>query len=119
MPALVSALKSVDLPTFGNPTIPQRRLIARSGAGAARACSFRFLRVQHRHRALLVAARKQRPHGESPLDRVGDRAAFFRERRPKYVVDDLLLRNRRVSGVTDAQAQSPEVGRPELRAQIL
>src|SRR5439155_25708041 len=28
MPALVSALNSVDLPTFGRPTIPQRTVIA-------------------------------------------------------------------------------------------
>src|SRR5574337_584567 len=35
MPALVSALKTVDLPTLGKPTMPQRRLMAYSESGPA------------------------------------------------------------------------------------
>src|SRR5688572_11312993 len=118
MPALVRALKSVDLPTFGSPTIPQRRLIARGGAGAAHACSFRFLRVQQRHRALVVAVREGGPHRQPALDRLAYRAPLLRERRPEHVVDDGLLRNGRIARMADAEPQPPKVGRAELGSQV-
>src|SRR4051812_10841697 len=59
MPALVSALKRVDLPTFGRPTMPHLRLMARvSGKGGARAAArsprFSYTAPMHPPRQLLA-----------------------------------------------------------------
>src|SRR4051812_32475309 len=92
MPALVNALKSVDFPTLGNPTIPHFRLISLSvvddclwinlterGAGleAGREASwpvshglfFLFIPgMQLHHCRLAIALSDQRPNLQAALD---------------------------------------------------
>src|SRR5437764_745444 len=100
MPALVSALKSVDLPTFGSPTIPQRTVIW---------LSRRPLRMERHHCAFHVAAPDVRPHDERAIDRIDDCVTLFRPGRLQHVIDDVLLRQRRIARMADAETQAPEI----------
>src|SRR4051812_32473019 len=92
MPALVSALNSVDLPTFGRPTIPHLRLIdalvhkaligtPRTAAGstgdsfgASRVPGIGLARprVQDHHRSLHVASGDVAPRFQRARDRFLD-----------------------------------------------
>src|SRR6476469_2132567 len=95
MPALVSALKSVDLPTLGRPTMPHLRLtgpptLAASLAYSAatlpprgsnsrlvptRRRSWGDLRVHDHHCALHVAGGNVGPYAERAVDSCLDRIA--------------------------------------------
>ena len=111
MPALVSALKSVDLPTLGNPTMPHLRLMVMlrgSGAcgrvtGPSRVCS-------------AIIARSMSPaaiagHDASARASASSMAAaLVGTRRLQHVVDHVLLRKLGVARMPDADAQPPEVG---------
>ena len=110
MPALVSALKSVDLPTLGKPTMPHLRLMA-SIPCALRVCSSSIARSKS---PAAIAG-----HASSAaVDRGVDRRALVGARRLQHVVDDVLLRNRRVARMADADAQAPEIRRAELRRDV-
>ena len=111
MPALVSALNSVDLPTLGRPTMPHLRLMAIPSL-------FGALRVQRHHRALHVAARDVGPRVERAVDRRVDARALVGARRLQHVVDDVLLRKQRIARMADADAKPPEVGRAERRLDV-
>src|SRR3954447_18741197 len=100
MPARVSALNSVDLPTLGKPTMPHLRLIASFPSFLAR--------VQRHHGALELAGGDVRPAIECFVHRAHDRGALRAAWRLEHVIHDVLLRNRRVARVADAEAQPPE-----------
>ncbi len=71
------------------------------------------LRMQRHHRALEVAGGDRRPCVERPCRL--PRAIAARSSgsgRAKHVVDDVLLRNRRIARMADADAQPPEPGVP-------
>src|SRR5690606_25310065 len=85
MPALVSALKRVDLPTFGRPTMPHLMPMDFPGLGSGDWGLARdavanpqslvpssLLRMQPLHRLVEVAGHRQRQHVEGVVDRPCD-----------------------------------------------
>src|SRR5436305_963369 len=99
MPALVSALKSVDLPTFGRPTMPHRTVIAKP---RWRSRSRRRLGVQQQHGLLHIATRDVGPGGKRTIERACNRIALVGARRLQHVIDDVLLRQLRIARMADA-----------------
>src|SRR5688500_6678088 len=100
MPARVSALNSVLLPTFGSPTMPQRMptaegLLFRRRGGRVQA-------IHHFFRALGQEARELR---DRKLERLAHQPLVHCARALQHVVDDLVT----VARMADADADAPEV----------
>src|SRR6266571_3883027 len=119
IPALVSALNSVDLPTLGSPTMPQRRLmlfgLSRSRSHSrlssfVRRCGQGRLRprMQLEHRAFDVSGRKMRPDRQRPSDRLVDQRFVLGAGGMQDVVGHLLFRKLDLARMPDAEPQSPE-----------
>src|SRR4051812_9316089 len=103
MPALVSALNSVDLPTFGRPTIPHLTLT--SGL-SARGRGLRP-RMQFVHGSLRIPGLQARPDRQRSGDRLFDERLFVAARRLQDVVDHGALETDLVSRMTNAETQAP------------
>ena len=88
------ALKSVDLPTFGSPTIPQRMAIRLSRAA-----------VQLGHGALRALLDEDRHAVGRRAHRLEDEILFGARRARQHVIDHLGL----VAGMPDAEPQAPEI----------
>src|SRR5258706_95882 len=139
MPALVSALNRVDLPTFGRQTMPHFKLFLPE-QGFQQAAGFRrlrlFLRFLHRslllerlfllhrlrlagmelwRRGLHVTGEHWRDDLERAVDRLVDRRLVFGRRLLQDVVGDRVL----VAGMADADAQAPVVVRAETLRDVL
>src|SRR5262249_18712934 len=99
MPAFVSALKSVDLPTFGNPTMPQLKpmSVARVALG-----------VQHVHRFAERARQYVAQHVVgNRRERIVDlRALVLRQARAGQITAHPFG----IAGMPDADAQAHELG---------
>ena len=73
--------------------------------------------MQARHRPLEVARRKRLPHQKRAPDCIVDGVAFAGRGRAQHVVDDRLLRNRRIARMADSDPQAEyELLRSELAA---
>src|SRR5690606_21293400 len=94
MPALVNALKRVDLPTFGRPTMPHVMPIVLSGP----------VGVQPLHGFVEIAGHGQRQHVERVVDGASDENVVVGRRAPQHPSGDAVL----VPGVADADAQAVE-----------
>src|SRR5947208_1356178 len=115
MPALVSALKRVDLPTFGRPTIPHRTVIAKP---RWRSRSRRGLGMQQQHGLLHITTRDLGPRGERTIECERNRIPLVGARRLQHVIDDVLQREQRIARMADADPQAPEISRAELRLNV-
>src|SRR5262245_20798833 len=105
MPARVSALKSVDLPTFGSPTMPQRIPMARRVPASVRRVAGGRGRVQPVHHLLGALGDEARELCDRELDRLAHEALLHGARPLEHVVDDLVA----IARVPDADADPPEV----------
>src|SRR5690606_24587915 len=99
MPARVSALKRVDLPTFGRPTMPQVMPVAVSGP----------VGVQRLHGFVEIAGQGQRQHVERVVDGAPAGDVVLRRRAPEQPAGHPVL----VAGVADADAEAVEAAMPE------
>src|SRR5574343_1057442 len=109
MPASVRALKRVDLPTLGRPTMPHLRDMMFSLDGFA---------VQLLLGAGKVPGGKFGPGQQAARQGVFDIRQFFLARLVQYEVDDLLRQVQRAR-MADAEAQAPEIRCPELGLDVL
>src|SRR5690242_9921446 len=127
MPALVSALNRVDLPTLGSPTMPHLMPmdlipgignrewgIGKAGVGMLLRLpiphSLFPRRVQLLHRLVELPIHRQRQHVQGARDAVQD-GGFVRGGRPaQHPRRDLIL----VAGVADAHAQAMELAVAEV-----
>ena len=109
MPALVRALKRVDLPTLGRPTMPHFKDMVNSLDGFA---------VQLLLGAGKVADGKFWPSQQAAGEGVFDVRHFFLARRVQHEVYNLL---RQIEGarMADAEAQAPEIRGAELGLDVL
>src|SRR6185295_6406816 len=139
MPALVSALNRVDLPTFGKPTMPHFKLFLPEEGfqEAARLLRLRLLLgfldrsflfgrlflldrlrlsgMQFLRRALHVASDHLRQHLQRAVHRLVDRRLVLGRGLLQNVVGDRVL----VAGMADADAQAPVVVRAEALRDVL
>src|SRR6185503_9046593 len=105
MPARVSALKSVDFPTFGSPTMPQRMPIAMRVRTSVRRVAGGRRRMQPVHHLLGALGDQPRELRDRELDRLAHQALLHRACALEHVVDDLVA----IAGVSDTDADPPEV----------
>src|SRR5690348_6897839 len=104
IPALVSALKSVDLPTFGRPTMPHLMPI-----------SFLFLRrVQALHRFVEITRDRERQYIERRADRAENRVLVRLAGSPEHPRRDPIL----VPRMADAKPQPMELTVSEMREDV-
>src|SRR5690606_1686335 len=99
MPARVRALKRVDLPTFGRPTMPQVMPIAVSGP----------VGVQPLHGFVEIAGHGQRQHVECVVDGAPDENVVVRRGPAEHPAGHPVL----VAGMADADAQAVEAAMAE------
>src|SRR5690606_15851349 len=99
MPAFVSALQRVDLPTFGRPTMPH---LMPMGSSVLR-------RVQPGHGVHEIALHRQRQGLQGLVDGALDQDVVIRGRPPQHPGGDQVL----VSRMADADAQPVEAPVPE------
>src|SRR5690606_7399267 len=117
MPALVSALKRVDLPTFGRPTMPHLMPIAIRDLefgirDSEKPSPFQIpnpqslipARMQPLHRLVEVAGHRQRQHVEGVVDRPCDLDVVTGRCAAKHPRRDAVL----VPGMADADPQPME-----------
>src|SRR5947209_3739857 len=114
MPAFVSALNRVDLPTFGRPTMPHLTLTSCLSVGGSRFGP----RVKFVHRPLCVTGLEPRPYGQRATDCTVDQRLLLAARRLQHVVDHLPLGPLLIARVADAQPQAPEAAAAHAFADV-
>src|SRR5581483_3784923 len=129
MPAFVSALKRVDLPTFGKPTIPHLMPIGAPGfviwdwgfASAARGARIpnpesRFFRrrMQPLHCFVEIPLHRERQHVERGGDRTENRLFVGDPRPSEHPGRDTIL----VARMPDPKPQAVELAVTEMREDV-
>src|SRR5688572_8606706 len=104
MPALVSALNRVDLPTFGRPTMPHLMPMGIRGP-----CWLRLRRIEALHRLVEIARDRQRQDRRGVVDGAEDGGLVVAAGLAKHPRRDLVL----VARMADADPQPMEFAVPE------